>query len=417
MITDRRTFLGAAGATLAAGAVPEGWSEALAQVAVVAPPYPYTVAAYYFGNFHVDPRNEIAHGPGWTEWRLVEAAKPRFSGHEQPKVPLWGMQDESDPRVFEQKIKAASDHGVSAFIFDWYWYDDGPFLQRALEKGYLNAKNRDDLKFSIMWANHDWHDIHPAKLSGSPKLLYPGKVKLDTFRRLTDHVIKNYFSVSSYWKIDGCPYFSIYELYRFIEGVGSVEVAAQAIAEFREKTKAAGFKDLHFNAVTWGVQLLPGQSEVTNLKELLHQLGVDSTTSYVWIHHAKLAQFPLTPYETLASAYEEYRAKASTELGKPYFPNVSVGWDSSPRAAQTDTYVNGGYPFLPVIQDNTPAAFGKALRSAKAFLDAEGGGGEKVLTVNSWNEWTEGSYLEPDTVNKLGYLTEIAKVFPKTRHT
>jgi Glycosyltransferase WbsX len=415
MITDRRTFLGAAGATLASGAVSDRWPEVLGQRAASTPSHPYTVAAYYFGNYHVDPRNEAAHGPGWTEWRLVESAKPRFRGHAQPKVPLWGTQDESDPLVFEQKIRAASDHGLSAFIFDWYWYNDGPFLQRALENGYLNAKNRNDLKFSIMWANHDWYDIHPAKLSGSPKLLYPGKVTLETFRKLTDHVIENYFKVSSYWKIDGCPYFSIYELYRFIEGMGDVESATQAISDFRVKTKAAGFKDLHLNAVTWGVQLLPGQSEVSNLKELLHQLGVDSTTSYVWIHHAKMSQFPVTAYENLGSAYEQYRARASAELGKPYFPNVSMGWDSSPRASQTDSYVDGGYPYMPVIQGNTPAAFGKALRSAKTFLDAEAEGGEKVLTINSWNEWTEGSYLEPDTVNKLEYLAEIAKVFPKVR--
>ncbi len=50
----------------------------------------YTVAAYYFGNYHVDPRNEKQHGPGWTEWDLVRQAIPRFEGHQQPKVPLWG---------------------------------------------------------------------------------------------------------------------------------------------------------------------------------------------------------------------------------------------------------------------------------------------------------------------------------------
>jgi hypothetical protein len=92
-----------------------------------------------------------------------------------------------------------------------------------------------------------------------------------------------------------------------------------------------------------------------------------------------------------------------------------MGWDSSPRASQTDTYVNGGYPHLPVIQGNTPAAFRKALQSAKSFLDATAKDGYKVIAINSWNEWTEGSYLEPDTVNKLGYPAETAKVFPKVR--
>ena len=34
-----------------------------------------------------------------------------------------------------QKIDAAADHGIDAFIFDWYYYDDGPFLNRPIDRG------------------------------------------------------------------------------------------------------------------------------------------------------------------------------------------------------------------------------------------------------------------------------------------
>jgi hypothetical protein len=377
----------------------------------------YELAAYYFGNYHLDHRNETQHGPGWTEWRLVEAARPRFEGHIQPKVPLWGYEDESNPAVFQRKIKAASDSGLSAFIFDWYWYDDGPFLQAALEKGYLGASNREQLKFAIMWANHDWFDIHPAKLSSPPALQFPGKVTPETFRSMTDHIVNTYFRSSSYWMLDQCPYFSIYELFNFVASMGGIRPAAKAIEDFREKTRAAGFRDLHLNAVTWGVKLLPGQTEVVDLKSLLEQLQIDSTTSYVWLHHAQMSSFPVAQYDAMAKKYEEYRATASEKLGKPYFPNVSMGWDSSPRACQSDVYVKKDYPFLPVVQGNSPENFGNALRSAKSFLDNSPHLKNKVLTINSWNEWTEGSYLEPDTVNRYGYLDQIAKVFPKPKRS
>src|SRR5690606_24554411 len=127
------------------------------------------VACYYFPNYHPDPRNEAAHGPGWTEWELVRRAEPRFLGHRQPRTPAWGEEDESDPEVMAKKIDAAADHGIDVFLFDWYYYDDGPFLERGLEQGFFNAPNRDRLKFALMWANHNWVDIHPAKLSATSR--------------------------------------------------------------------------------------------------------------------------------------------------------------------------------------------------------------------------------------------------------
>ena len=102
-------------------------------------------AAYYFPNYHLDKRNEEFHGKGWTEWELMKCARPRFEGHRQPRIPLWGYLDEADPQVMEQKINAAADHGIDSFVFDWYWYD-GPYLQRALDEGFLhnlsNTMNR-----------------------------------------------------------------------------------------------------------------------------------------------------------------------------------------------------------------------------------------------------------------------------------
>src|SRR5271169_1411878 len=58
----------------------------------------YQIAVYYWPNYHVDPRNEAKLGKGWTEWELVKGGKPKFPGHDQPHVPLWGYRDESDPK-------------------------------------------------------------------------------------------------------------------------------------------------------------------------------------------------------------------------------------------------------------------------------------------------------------------------------
>jgi hypothetical protein len=368
------------------------------------------VAAYYFPNYHPDPRNEKRYGAGWTEWDLIRAARPRFAGHQQPKVPLWGYEDESDPNVMARKIDAAADHGVTAWIFDWYWHNTGPYIDRCLDKGFLEAKNRGRVKFALMWANHDWIDIFPAKAGTKAELLYPGPVTRETFNKATDYIIKTYFSQPNYWRIDGRPYFSIYELMTLVDGLGGVDKAREALDDFRARARSAGVGDLHLNAVMWGVKVLPNERAVKNPDEMLKKLGFDSVTSYCWLHHDYPGTFPTASYRESADRSAALWPKFRAQWKVPYFPNVSMGWDPSPRTTQTDEYKHHGYPFTPALTGNTPAEFKRALGKVKAFLD-EQKGGPRIVTINAWNEWTEGSYLEPDTVNKMGYLEAIREVF------
>ena len=212
-----------------------------------------TVACYYFPNYHThDARNDENKGDGWSEWELVRRARPVFEGHAQPKVPAWGYTDEKDPSVMARKIDAAADNGIDVFIFDWYYYDDGPFLNRALDEGFLGAPNTERLRFALMWANHDWLDIHPYTRGDSQTVMYSGRVAPETFERIGDHIVRDYFSRSNYWKVDGKPYFSVYDVQKFVENFGSVEAARAAMDRLREKAVAAGLGGVHWNLVTWG---------------------------------------------------------------------------------------------------------------------------------------------------------------------
>jgi hypothetical protein len=369
------------------------------------------IAVYYFPNYHTgDPRNEKALGKGWSEWDLVKAAKPRFPGHVQPKVPLWGYTNEADPKAMAQKIAAAADNGIDAFIFDWYYYDDGPFLERGLENGFLKAKNNRRLKFALMWANHDWLDIFPANLKQAPKIMRPGTIKPATWDAMTDYIVQKYFKHPSHWVIEGKPYFSIYDIQSFIRSFGSIEEAQAALGRFREKTKTAGFPGLHVNAVMWGQTILPRETVPAQPEQIVKSLGFDSVTSYVWIHHAALKTYPTASNRQIQDDYLQYARRAFDLYGRPYYPNVSVGWDSSPRTDQSGPHENHGYPYTPIVTGNTPEAFKEALTTAKEMLLTRPAS-ERILTVNSWNEWTEGSYLEPDTVNGMKYLEAIRQAF------
>jgi hypothetical protein len=130
----------------------------------------------------------------------------------------------------------------------------------------------------------------------------------------------------------------------------------------------------------------------------------------VWIHHVPLTT-QVTDYNLVRDEYLKYWDQARKAFAVPYFPNVSMGWDSSPRAAQEDPFDNSGYPFTNTIGNNTPENFRRALELVKERLLAQPTG-PRIFTINCWNEWTEGSYLEPDTVNGMKYLEAVKAVFP-----
>lgn len=108
--------------------------------------------------------------------------------------------------------------------------------------------------------------------------------------------------------------------------------------------------------------------------------------------------------------YFQHYDKAQTHYGVPYHPNVTMGWDATPRMRLDEPHDNRGYPNMATMKGNTPTRFKQALQAAKDRA-AQLPSSQRVVTINAWNEWTEGSYLEPDTVNKTAYLEAIREVF------
>ena len=199
------------------------------------------------------------------------------------------------------------------------------------------------------------------------------------------------------------------QLYTFINSFGSTEKAAEAMEKFRTKTKAAGFKDLHLNAMQWGLHM-PDNMHARDANELIDLFNINSVDTYVWIHHTDMPEFPVTTYDYMMEKAFQYWDSAVIKYKIPYHPNVSMGWDASPRCDTSKKWEKGEYPFFAVLTGNTPNKFETSLQKAKSFLGKQNYN-PKIITINSWNEWTEGSYLEPDTINKMKYLEAIKKVF------
>ena len=84
-------------------------------------------------------------------------------------------------------------------------------------------------------------------------------------------------------------------------------------------------------------------------------------------------------------AFSEYERLAD-QLGVPFAPNVTVGWDSSPRTSLDVPFTSGDYPWLPVF-DASPAQFRRGIERALSFLERTSPT-HPMLLINAWNEWT-----------------------------
>ena len=364
----------------------------------------YDVAAYIWPAYTGDEnRTRMFWKEGIGEWQSIKNSLPKENGYYWNRKPLWGYQNEADPDVMHAQIEDAVSHGVNVFIYDWYWYDNRPFLENCLNDGFLKADNRDKMKFYLMWANHDANNYWNIDLSDSygNTVIWNGAVSREVFDTVVNRVIEKYFLQPNYYKINGCPVFMIYDVKNLLKGLGGIEKTKEAIAYFRAQTKKAGFPDLHLQITIWGENSINLSGFDSNMqgstKDIVALLGADSVTHYQFVHFTNIDR---DYCEILEDVKKEWQ-RIDKDYRVPYFPHISCGWDNNPRFKK----FKGG-----IVKNNTPENIEKGMRMAKEYLDTHSDT-LPLVTVNSWNEWTETSYLEPDDLYGYGYLDAIKKVF------
>ncbi|MDR1723870.1 MAG: glycoside hydrolase family 99-like domain-containing protein [Tannerella sp.] len=359
----------------------------------------YLVAAYIWPSCHDDP---LAHKKLWPEgigeWEVIKKGNPRFDGHYQPRQPLWGYEMDNDPKVVEKWIDAAVDHGVNVFVYDWYWYEEGPYLESALNDGFLKAPNNEKMQFYVMWANHDvkynyWnYHLHGANES----ILWNAKVDWKNFKIIVERIIRQYFKRPNYLKIDGKPVFSIFSIGKLLESFGNdVAETRKALDYFRDEVKKAGFPGLHIQWNQGGGSLMSDEA-AKKFKDNVAAMGFNSVAMY---NMGGINE----DYVVYGANSIKIRRQLDELLDVPVFPCVSIGWDDTPR------FPAKGIKDV-VHFNNTPTAFATLLSKAKKYADSHPEQ-PKIITINAWNEWVEGSYLLPDMLNGFGYLEAVKSVF------
>jgi len=357
------------------------------------------VAAIIWPAYHDEPRwRELGiFGDKNGEWQNVYEAVPKFKGHDQPIVPLWGYEKEDDPVAVARQIDAALAAGINVWMYDWYWYGGRPFLEGALNNGFLKAPNNERMKFFLMWANHDVDNDWNNKVGEKHKrdVNWSADVSYDEFTKVLVPRFVNYFKKPNYYKLEGKPVFAIYQFRTFERGIGSAEKTKQALDFFRAEAKKAGFPDIFLISWTMAKCKTPCAGKEATIPQTMKFYSINAGFSYNVI-------FRDDPYEKwgerMLQTYDKHKATVGL-----YYPVVSTGWDNNPRHPADE--------FTAICKNKNPKDFEKNLRMAKKWVEENLPEGRQFLLINAWDEWTEGEYLQPDKTYGYGYLNAVARVF------
>jgi hypothetical protein len=352
----------------------------------------YEVVAYNYPCWHPDAWFQKYFGKGWTQFQSLRDARPLYPGQLFPKYPLWGEFNEADPEWAEREIDAATEHGIDAWMHCWYWHEGTMRCQSQLEDGLLKARNRQKLKFALMWANHDWSNNWPGSSGGVTAPMSRQRHSEEDTMKVMDYCIEHYFHHPNYWRIDGGVVFGIYSIASLLRDL-QPEQWRRILARMRDRVAKAGLGDLHLqaNAVT--------SAEAGRVKELGFQSATVYNTAGPVV--AGIPKGGRAPYGKLAAQAIPYWRQLREQCAVPFFPDCTVGWDNSPRIG----------PSARMITERSPDQYERLMIAAKYFLAESGAGVPNIVFLSSWNEWTEDHVLLPDTVYGYSYLEAVRRVF------
>jgi len=343
------------------------------------------VIAYYLPQFHPIPENDRWWGAGFTEWNNVTRARPQFPNHRQPRLPAdLGFYDLRLAEVREKQADLARRHGVAAFCYYYYWFDGRRVLERPLDE--VRISGRPDFPFIICWGNEPWTRNWDG-LSRDvllPQTYQPGWVSSfasDVAPLLLD---------SRYFQLDGKPMVLIYR-------IGHVPGAATAIPALRSALAEQGIPDVHL-AAGWvrfpDDAVLPADPKDWGLDsyfEFPPHMLLSQRLAPTFVDAAVAGQEIYDYGRTVSAATSGLARKEQIRQHRA----VMLGWDNTARMRSSAHIFHGA----------TPASFRRWLRGV--FLHEHGQNGDRVIFVNAWNEWAEGTYLEPDQDFGLGWLEAV----------
>lgn len=365
------------------------------------------VIAYYLPQFHPTKINDKYWGKGFTEWTNVTKAKPQYRGHYQPQIPAdLGFYDLRLPEIRQAQADMARENGVEGFMYWNYWFGNGKkILEMPIEELMRTAKP--DFPFCVGWANHDWSNKTWQKTKRFTKDTVFLKQEYLGKQDYTDYFyyLLPMFRDHRYIKVDEKPLFYVFD-------PDSCPDMKEFIQLWQHLAEKNGIPGIHFVARADSI----GKADEIYKKNFMNEvkarydryidMGFDAVSSMNFRRaeilatgffkkiirniRRKIFGYALNSHDYMKLTEHYYTDEDKLDY---VYPQITPRKDKTPRAGKNALVYTGSTP------EKFRIAIKMALEKIKDKDDEH-----KILFLNSWNEWGEGAYMEPDIVWGHQYL-------------
>lgn len=356
------------------------------------------VIALYLPQFHPIPENDANWGAGFTEWTNVVTSKPLFKGHYQPRIPAdLGFYDLRLEETRIAQAEMAKQAGVEGFCYWHYWFGRGKVVLERPFKEVLSS-GVPDYPFCLGWANHSWttgtwkKGIKKKEAEMIFEQLYLGEEdQRDHF-----NYVLTAFKDKRYITVDGKPLFYIYN------AMESPEIT-NLIVRWRRWAVEEGLPGIYFVGRVYGGKFTAKDVLATGVDAVNTQRFVEAEQEIDGALLTRIKQKLFKKYN-LGGLFRYKYSQIIKGLLKDedkyenYFPTIVPQFDRSARAGNKAKVWTG----------STPELFSEHVSQAVKIV-SDKHDEHKIIFLSSWNEWAEGSYVEPDRKFGKGYLNAIAE--------
>jgi len=364
--------------------------------------------AFYLPQYHPVAENDAFWGAGFTEWRNVVRAKPRFRGHLQPHIPAdLGFYDLRLTETRAAQARMARTAGLSGFCYYHYWFAGKRVLHAPFDA--VLASGKPDFPFMLCWANENWTRAWDG---GSREVLLAQNYSDEDTVAHARHLAPA-FHDPRYIRIGDRPAFAVYntdalpcprrwsDIFRkecLNQGISPYLIRVERYLDRDTRPpKALGFDAaLEFqpfsrNFRSW-LRARPDLKQNLGLR-VKNRLRNDWQHLQPWRHfdrHHDMAAF--TAFDTRQDP-PDYTC----------FPGVCPAWDNSARRPPGQAII---------FRNTSPNLFGEWL-AAKTRAFQPPSADENLVFINAWNEWAEGNHLEPCLSHGSAWLDAMQQVLAK----